>query len=307
MLERALFLTILATMPMVAQVPGRFLAPGTNLITSVKIYKLLGSGLDPEVRTLVGDMFPGCSWANPILSDMRRVNLSARQVETADGVTAEWIIEFDGMWNWWAVNDCLSPSAYSAISYRGVPMLLPPAGRQKASSVAHIDGERMLLGSDHVLRAAIDRMLDGPPSENALLETAALLDEKWDLWAVGEGSPLDYLGSPVNPEQERPLEPRQYRFGASLSDTIDFELSIDKMTTSEAGLIVNFLRLLAGLGQGDSRAALRGGQLNLQPDAKGGSALSFRGSSPVSAVGGLITELTSERRPRNRLKSASGK
>jgi hypothetical protein len=217
---------------------------GANLYASLHPPALLAAGLEPELRAWVAEAFAGCPAADWILTDLRRLNFSSRQRETAAGRRTDWLIEFDGLWDWTGVQECLTPRGHQLETYRGVPLLVPGARHPSASAAAHWQGEFLLLGDAALVRSAIDRALDGAPDPDPLALQAASLSTRYDVWLTGLGSPLDYVRGASKETRDLAPAPRQYWLGLTAGSAFSLDLAIQMMTPEEAALV---LKLLAAL------------------------------------------------------------
>lgn len=241
---RLILLSLIGASLSFAGLDWRFTPTQSTVVAAVRVPEMLGSSAGPDLRGWVVEAFHGCPLVEPLLGDMRRIRFSAYRAGEEGQKRTEWLIHLDGVWNWGAVQDCLLPAGYWGDSYRGIPVMLPPVNRVKATAAAWVDGEHVLLAEPAALFRALDHVVDGSEAVPELFAKAQELDAEWDHWVAGVGSPMEF-NQRTKPEiLEAIPASRTYWMGISGTDTFSVELRLEMMTMEEASLVGELFRLL---------------------------------------------------------------
>ncbi len=241
---RLMLLSLIGASLSFAGLDWRFTPTQSTVVAAVRVPEMLGSSAGPDLRGLVVEALHGCPLVEPLLGDMRRIRFSAYRAGEEGQKRTEWLIHLDGVWNWGAVQDCLLPAGYWGDSYRGIPVMLPPVNRVKATAAAWVDGEHVLLAEPAALFRALDHVVDGSDAVPDLFAKAQELDAEWDHWVAGVGSPMEFNQRTKQEILEAIPASRTYWMGISGTDTFSVELRLEMMTLEEAALVGELFRLL---------------------------------------------------------------
>lgn len=241
---RLILLSLIGASLSFAGMDWRFTPTQSTVVAAVRVPEMLGSSAGPDLRGWVVEAFHGCPLVEPLLGDMRRIRFSAYRAGEEGQKRTEWLIHLDGVWNWGAVQDCLLPAGYWGDSYRGIPVMLPPVNRVKATAAAWVDGEHVLLAEPAALFRALDHVVDGSDAVPELFAKSQELDAEWDHWVAGVGSPMEF-NQRTKPEiLEAIPASRTYWMGISGTDTFTVELRLEMMSLEEAAMVGELFRLL---------------------------------------------------------------
>jgi hypothetical protein len=226
-----LFLTFAGLAP-AETLPAPAILPNAKLVLGLRVNGLLNGISDllpPDWRTHAAAMLSSMPLAGfDPFRDLEEVVISS----TGEGATPPALI-------WLRGHFPVSDLAETAImTDRGVPMIRAGPDR---GVIAFPDLNTALAGDEAEVRAALDRIAKPGPLPEDLIERAAELRAKYDVW--GFGTKPETAGLPESAaEAIKPLDAVQ--FGASLSDGLEASVRLDVHSAKDMANLTMAIQLV---------------------------------------------------------------
>jgi hypothetical protein len=229
-----LFLTVAGLAP-AATLPAPAILPNAKLVVGLRVNGVLNGISDllpPDWRTHAAASLSAMPLAGfDPFRDLDEVVISS----TGEGANPPTLIWLRGHF---PVSEL---AEHATLTSRGVPLLRVGANGPNAGAIAFPDVTTALAGDEDQVRAALDRMSNPGPLPEDLIERAAELRAKYDVW--GFGTRIEKASLPDSAaEAIKPLDAVQ--FGASLTDGLDASIRLDVHSTADMAKLAMAIQLI---------------------------------------------------------------